>query len=255
MDEKTIIQTLNEAYFSDRPDEKEMLGFIPKLLRGGHSFLDVGASLGQFTKAASKVLRHGTIIAVEADPLRYNELEKNCQSWAAATGNSIRAVHGAASNRQGTVEFCVTNSGVSGGLSQHDLDHIPSESRSRVAWTKVSVPAVTLDDVVADMTPNLVKMDIEAAEILALEGAPRLLRSMHTTWIMELHTFTDPLGRRPTEVVPPMMEKLGYRTIVIRDKHVFSRDPWRTAPWAYLKTSPRLLARRVKRTLTGRRVN
>jgi FkbM family methyltransferase len=251
MDEKAIINTLNEAYFSANPHEREVIALMPKLLRGVRIFVDIGASLGQFTKAASESLRGGAIVAVEADPLRHRELERNCRQWAAASGNSIRAVHGAASNTPGTLKFQITNSSVSGGLFQHGLDHLSQEAKLNVARTEVAVQAVTLDELLEGQTPGLVKMDIEGAEILALEGATRLLQGSDTNWLIELHDFTDPMGRRPIQVVPPMMEQLGYRTILIKDKHLFSRHPWRVAPLHYVKTTLRLWARRVKRAVLG----
>lgn len=129
MDEKAIISKLNEAYFSANPHEREVIALMPKLLRGVQVFVDVGASLGQFTKAASQYLRNGTIVAVEADPLRHRELEKNCRQWATESGNAIRAIHGAVSNAPGTLKFQITNSSVSGGLVQHGLDHLSQEAK------------------------------------------------------------------------------------------------------------------------------
>ncbi|MEI6342274.1 MAG: FkbM family methyltransferase [Verrucomicrobiota bacterium] len=132
MNEKEIINTLSKAYFSDNPHEREVMALMPRLLRGVKLFVDVGASLGQFTKAASQCLRGGRIVAVEADPLRARELERSCKEWAAASGNSIQAVHGAASNESGIIMFQITNSSVSGGLFKHGLDHLSEESRRNV---------------------------------------------------------------------------------------------------------------------------
>ncbi|MEI6343564.1 MAG: FkbM family methyltransferase [Verrucomicrobiota bacterium] len=115
--------------------------------------------------------------------------------------------------------------------------------------------AVTLDELLAGQTPGLVKMDIEGAEIMALEGATSLLQGADTNWLIELHDFTDPQGRNPVEVVPAMMAELGYRTIVIGDKHLFSRHPWQVAPLAYCGTMPRLLGRRIRRALTPPKAN
>jgi hypothetical protein len=59
------------------------------------------------------------------------------------------------------------------------------------------------------------------------------------------------MGRKPIEVVPKMMEQLGYRAIEFRDKHLFSRHPWQVAPLAYAKSTLRQWARRAKRALLG----
>lgn len=210
MADKAIISTLNEAYFSANPHEREVIALMPKLLRGLQVFVDVGASLGQFTKAASQSLRGGTILAVEADPLRHRQLEKNCQEWAAASGNSIRAVHGAASNMPGTLKFQITNSSVSGG-------RVPTRPRP----PQPGIPAQRhLDGSVrASGDAGRTARGTRARpgqdghrgcrDSGARRGNQAAARGANTNWLIELHDFTDPLGRKPTEVVPPMMEKLG----------------------------------------------
>jgi FkbM family methyltransferase len=252
MDEKTIIKKLNEAYFSELPHERKVLRYLPKLLKETNLFLDVGASLGQFTKQASIYLKNSKIIAIEADPLRHRELKKNCETWSQKNNNNILAVHCAASDIKGTVTFQISNSSVSGGLFQHDLEQLVDSKKSEVCWTEVSVPAVTIDDIVNGELPGLIKMDIEGAEILALEGATKVLNAGKTNWLIELHDFVDTKGRKPTQVVPNMMDKLGYRTILLEDKYLFCKNPWALAPVLYIKTQIYLRLRKIKRAIFWR---
>lgn len=92
MGKEQIIATLNTAYFSGDPDEAKILRHFPKLLGDAPSFVDLRASLGQFNRLASELMRDADILAVEA-----------------VSGNRIRALHVAVSNQRGKVAFQVTN--------------------------------------------------------------------------------------------------------------------------------------------------
>jgi hypothetical protein len=54
----------------------------------------------------------------------------------------------------------------------------------------ISVSAITLDEFAAQhRPPSVIKMDIEGAEALALDGARRLLSErVARTWIVEIHS-------------------------------------------------------------------
>ena len=51
MDKDKIYEELGRAYFSDDPHERQVLRHLPRLLRDGALYIDVGASLGQYTRA------------------------------------------------------------------------------------------------------------------------------------------------------------------------------------------------------------
>ena len=89
MNRDEIIQRLERAYFSEDMDERRIIEALPRLLRDGSLFVDVGASLGQYTFAASRAMRNGTILAIEADPMRFETLRSNCEKWSAESTNRI----------------------------------------------------------------------------------------------------------------------------------------------------------------------
>lgn len=255
MDRQKIIETLNRAYFSDRPDELEVLEALPPIFAGAKTFLDAGASLGQFVRLAAEHLRGAEIVAIEADPVRFAELEQNCATWAARTGNRIRAIHGALTDRSGPVRFQVTNSMVSGGLFRHELDHLRPEVQAEVRWEETEVRGYTLDELYPTEGPDFVKMDIEGAEGAALAGATRVLARGRTDWLIELHHFLDPSGRSPLQEVPPLMQNAGYRALDLCGRSLFLRRPWRTAPaiaWRNALAPWRRLPGQVWRKLKGK---
>src|SRR5262245_48398184 len=129
-----IIETLNRVYFSADPEESMALKVIARLIRNAKLFVDVGASLGQFTKLANEKMKDGDIVAIEPDPIRFKELSANVVRWRSAGRNRLRVLHAAVADRSGSVEFQATNSSVSGGLFRHDLKHLSNAARAEVEW-------------------------------------------------------------------------------------------------------------------------
>ena len=240
MERQALIDTLNRAYFSEERHERALLDRLPRLLAGVRVFVDVGASLGQYTYFASRVLRDARIVAVEADPVRFEELARNAATWARETGNAIHAVHAAVTDVSGPVRFLSTGSDVSGGLFAHPV------SGDAPAWTEIEVPGVRLDDLLADASPDFVKVDVEGAELRVLGGARRILAEARARWLLEVHGWKDPSTGAGSEDVFRRLEAHGYRAARLHGHELFSTGP--------LPMLPRLdsaLRRRLRR-LRGR---
>lgn len=222
MDKPEILAILNRAYFSEEHHEKETLDRLPRLLAGARLFVDVGASLGQYTRAASRILRDARIVAVEADPLRHEELARNCARWAQESGNRIDAVFAAAADADGDTAFFVTHSNVSGGLFPHPISH------QQVAWDEIRVPARSLDNLCEALDPDLVKIDVEGGELRVLQGARRLLAARKARFLVELHGWVDPQGRTVPREVLALMSAHGYLRAPFHGQTLFvpTRAEW-----------------------------
>ena len=103
MDKQEVYATLNQAYFSADCHERELLGNLPRLLADARLFVDIGASLGQYTLAASRGMRGGRIIAVEADPLRHEELARIASRTFVAGVHACSEIIGHRSRREGAL--------------------------------------------------------------------------------------------------------------------------------------------------------
>jgi hypothetical protein len=183
MREEEIFAKLEKAYFSDAPDEEAVLQHLPRWLVGCKHFVDIGASIGQYTYNANLVMHNGRIDSFEAEPMRVM------------------------AKTSGTLTFYSTQSNVSGGIFPNELSHLDETTRAAVNWTKIEVPAVSLDDLYQAAPPEFIKMDIEGAEGEALQGAVRLLHKRTTLWLIELHGFKG--GWQPHEVIA-FMRRAGY---------------------------------------------
>ena len=217
MEKSQIYGILNEAYFSANHHEKEALAHLGELLQGARSFVDVGASLGQYTARVNELLRGSRLVAVEADPVRHEELARNCAKWSAQTGNSIEAVFAAATEVDGDVAFYVTHSNVSGGLFPHEV------TSQKVQWQEMRVPARTLDSLCGDLKPDLVKIDVEGGELRVLQGAVGILREGKAKFLVEVHGWGDlQSGSAPRDVYA-FMRRHGYHNARFHGQRVFMR--------------------------------
>jgi FkbM family methyltransferase len=202
-----LYRVLSDHYFGPNQDEAREVEALPGLLRGAQVFVDVGASLGQYTCCAQETLHDAQIFAIEADPVRFERLAELCADWARSPRNNrIVPMHRAVADTNGAVTFFVTDADRSGGLFPYD-----SDPESRYAWREVTVPAATLDSLFhGDLIPDLVKMDIEGGEYRALLGASEILRSGKTRFMVEIHPWGDPtIGKRESDVFD-LFAEAGY---------------------------------------------
>jgi FkbM family methyltransferase len=214
MDKEEVYRILNQAYFSDHPHEAKSLPDMSRMLQSARLFMDVGASLGQFTRLATRSMTQGEVIAVEADPIRHEELARNAQRWMSESSVRIEVVHAAATAQAGSIRFQTTRSNVSGGIVRHSVG-------KEVRWDETEVPGMTLDSICAGRVPDLVKMDIEGAEHDALRGATALLKCKKTKWVIEVHTFPELGGPKNASRVNQLMADFGYGKIPFHGKTLY----------------------------------
>jgi FkbM family methyltransferase len=98
------------------------------------------------------------VIAFEPDSLSFQKLTLTIDKLPSPVRSRIRAVAAAVGDRAGSVRFPST-----GGLG------------SAVGAGGEEAPQVTLDDALSDCSPTYIKMDIEGAELQALQGARVLI--------------------------------------------------------------------------------
>jgi FkbM family methyltransferase len=199
MKREELYKELEKQYFSGDMQEQAEIALLPEILQDVSLFVDVGASIGQYSFHAGKILQGSRIVAIEADPVRYEKLSELATEWQTSSGNRYEVLHAAASNETGEITFYVTGESLCGGLHKYWKPADPT-LEDRVKWTSVNVPAVTLDSLFPVETPSLVKIDVEGAEYRVLEGAKRLI-SEGTRFLVEIHPWGDEsYGKRPSDV-------------------------------------------------------
>jgi FkbM family methyltransferase len=223
-EQQGVLDDLRRVYFSAVAHEQDVVRALRPLLRQARFFVDVGASLGQFTRLAAGVMKGGRVIAAEADPLRVAALRNGCSDWQRESSPRIDVVHAAVTDEDGTTRLSVTDTSVSGGLFRHPLDHLDAKAAQSVRWREVEVPARRLDSLCGEDAPDLVKIDVEGAELRVLRGATGLLARRASLFLIELHPWTDPRGQSSPQQVVAFMAARGYRALPFAGKTLFVGD-------------------------------
>jgi FkbM family methyltransferase len=163
--------------------EPDLQQTVAELVKPGMVAYDVGANIGYITLLlAQAVGEAGKVFAFEALPgnverlranLALNQLERRVQVEAVAVVDGSRQV-----------EFLV---GPSAGMGKAQ----GSAGRQSVQYSKtLEIPGLSLDEFVYQQghpEPQIIKIDIEGGEVLALPGMARLLREARPLILLELH--------------------------------------------------------------------
>jgi FkbM family methyltransferase len=162
--------------------EPELQASLRELIKPGMVIYDVGANIGYVSLLLAKASGEtGKVYAFEALP-------ENAERWRinmALNGMEARLslFAGAVTQTTGPVRFLVHASGGMGKASG-------SAGRQDQYESEMSVPGISLDEFVygqANPPPQVVKMDIEGGEVLALPGMQRVLAQARPLMLMELH--------------------------------------------------------------------
>lgn len=168
-----------------------MLGALQRLIRPGDVVYDVGANIGIYSRFIVQEFGASKVYAFEPTAGNYPRLVRNLEIGRCA--NRSEALKLAIGDEDGEVDFQVDDmSALTGALDS--VNH-GQASRNRVQYhlppmiEKVSV--ARLDTVIRDRgltPPDVVKLDIEGAEALALKGAHKLLEERRPRLAIELHS-------------------------------------------------------------------
>lgn len=137
---------------------------IQKLLRPGDTFVDAGANIGMHTLAAATAVGEGgRIVAFEPLPSTHELLRKSI--WTNGFSEIVETHQAAVSNRQGRQPLFL------GATSGHHSLY-PLQAQRVATPPAVEVPLVRIDDVLgAGARVDVMKIDVEGAELEAVEGA------------------------------------------------------------------------------------
>jgi FkbM family methyltransferase len=178
--------------------EMQVQEALRRCLPEGGTFVDVGAHIGFMSLCAARIVgAGGTVVAIEPVPENSAAVRRNAQ----LNGfGQIRVIEGAASSCAGEAELITVSDTLWTRLG-HVGDHPLAVRRSPVR-------TVALDDLVDAgeiAVPDVVKIDVEGAELEVLDGMRGLLAQHRTTVLCEMHdtnrAFTD------------FMNELGYRIV------------------------------------------
>jgi FkbM family methyltransferase len=195
--------------------EERGLRFVESFLRPGDVFIDVGANIGVYSLlAAQRVGPGGRVYAFEPVPGTAARLR---QQVALNDLTNITVEEMAVSDAPGTVPIYLPPAGNSGMASLHAYT---DELRAPVV-----VAATTLDAYTHGWPAvRLVKMDIEGAEWLALQGMQQLLATQRPALLLELEpTILGSMGHSAA-AISEWLAALGYAPRYVQADGTLSTD-------------------------------
>ncbi len=178
--------------------EFETVVWLREVIKPGDTVIDVGANVGQMTlEMAYLVGPEGKVFAVEPGPGNLRVLRQHV----AANGYSDRVeiIEAACSDVNGqTVELKIYGESTEAVGSGHTLmaNYDPTETELDIPAVLLKVDTISLDWLCAgDLRPNVIKIDVEGAEVLVLRGAQRILELSRPAIRFGFHTFAfaDPI--------------------------------------------------------------
>jgi FkbM family methyltransferase len=143
---------------------------------------DIGANIGFVTLLlAQRIEESGQIFAFEALPDNLERLRTHVEINGLAS--RVHLIPKAVAAASKPVRFLVGPSGAMGKTEE-------SAGRADGHQESLKVSGISLDDFVyrdGNPPPQVIKMDIEGGEVLALKGMQRLLAEAHPLILLELH--------------------------------------------------------------------
>ncbi|MBD1862623.1 MULTISPECIES: FkbM family methyltransferase [Trichocoleus] len=191
---------------------------LGKYLAPGHILIDVGANFGLHTLYAAKAVGpQGCVFAFEPVPTNLNLLRRNVAIN--HVQQQVKIIPKAVSNSTDLfLDFFVPPETVAVTASL--------SAESTQSQTKIQVANVRLDDFwpPLNLPVNLIKIDVEGAELEVLRGAEQLLRQWHPPLLIEVHGFALPSFGASVVELRGFLNRLNYQETLLEGEQFQGED-------------------------------
>jgi FkbM family methyltransferase len=194
-------------YYQGRA-EPDLQRILQDNLRPGMVFYDLGSNNGFFSLLAARIVGStGMVIAFEAEPrlgiLVLENIDRN-------SAHNVRLVHSAVWSSTAFVNFDPAEPSISPDFG---IGKVVSHSTAKT----VGIPSICLDDFVqTERPPNLIKCDVEGAEVEVFRGAKKVLAEYKPYVECEVHS--DENGK----LLRAMFAEMKYDVKWISANHFFA---------------------------------
>ena len=180
-------------------------------IRPGMTVLDIGAHVGFFALGAAKRVRpQGRVYAFEPAPENASILERHISFNGFI--DRVEIVRKVVSDINGVVPFYTNGETMAASILRENLErwslqHFDSPT------VELEAPSVSLDRFCADanIKPDVIKMDVEGAELQVLRGARQVMSDHPMSIICEVHPVQMESCGGSVSEFEALIESVGYR--------------------------------------------
>jgi FkbM family methyltransferase len=198
-----------KVYFYGHYHERYEAGLVQRLLKDGGVFWDVGANVGYFTLVAATALANrGQIVAFEPGNNAYARLVENISL---NPHGNIKTFQVAVSDREGEAVLHVSGDIADSSASLYPAG--PAQGSGEVCRM------VCLDHFRREenlSAPDLIKLDVEGAELAALKGARELMAATPPLLLVEMEEKNLRAAGASREAIRQFLAGYGYRAAHLR---------------------------------------
>lgn len=186
-----------------------------KYVKRGDCVIDCGANIGLYTNFLRLIVgKHGFVHSFEPIPETFEELNFNTKQHSSV--NNYRL------NMMGLYDQITSSS----AFIPNEISGHASLGKHSETWKTDSIQTVTIDLTTLDdyfdkrslKTVDFIKMDIEGAEINALEGAKKTLQKHKPTLYIEVNAeLLKCFKKTPLDLIK-FLKKVGYQNFYYQDE-------------------------------------
>ena len=206
-----------KGYASNLIHEKNTTDLFKKVIKEGNVVVDLGANIGYFTLLAAKLVGpEGRVFAFEPEPKNYSYLIKNIEL---NNYNNIQFFQKAVADKNGKTRLYICDYDT-GHHTINQYNGIEAYSRGRLTKEhSIEVETITLNDFFKNReeTIDVIKMDVEGAEALALAGMDKILgKNKKLKMFIEFFPLLiEKMGSSPDEFIRKLLENYGFSIYMI----------------------------------------
>jgi len=210
-----------EGYVKGLIHEKSTTDLFKRTVKRGDTVVDLGANIGYFSLLAARLVGPGgKVFSFEPEPKNFKYLKKNIKI---NNYTQVKAYQKAVSNRNGKTKLFVC----SYDTGHHTINQnkgIEAYKRGRVIKEQsIKIETVTLDNFLRNKVNkvDVIKMDVEGAEYLALMGMDEILRKNQDIkmFVEFFPLLIKKMGNSPEEFIKKLLEDYSFSIYVIPDDY------------------------------------
>lgn len=174
-----------------------LLRFCDEHVRADHVVWDIGANIGVFSLSSAQ--RGAKVLAIEPD-VWLGSLLNRTRRQKSNQDLSMEVLCAAISDEPGTASLAIANRGRAG----NHLERFEGSSQTGGIYTRQLTPVLTLDMLYKQgRKPDIIKIDVETAELAVLKGASELLKHVKPVILVEVAKTTR-------DEVAQILDNSGY---------------------------------------------